>query len=455
MKEKIFVSGKLANSIREKRREKGMNQEELSFQAGFSSSTLSALEAGYKQFNRAKLETICTILEIDIDDINEEPSVETINYSLEELLKTIEVEIMDNPDTALETLRQTEEIYKHINQDEPILYAYGPYLRGRCALRKDEREKALHYFEQGIQMAEVEPDLRYTNLVTACCYQISRLCNYDNKLQKALGYIEKGFASFYEEGERTNLFYLLCINKASVWDKMKYYSQALSLVEKTCEHQKYSISSDAKLNLYQLRVELLNKLNRHMDSIPIAQTGLELARVDNNSDRKFEFLSSLGESHAKLGNLDMATRYYQLARCLESKISKGYVAISTYTNLGILQMKQEQYADAEQSLRTAVCLGEEQKDDYRLCQALRALGELYYHIKKDKKATKNLEQALAIANTLSIDIEAAHLLMLLSKLSLRSKDMEQKKYIDQFLQLMASKTVLGGASMFHHDPPED
>lgn len=458
--EKIFVSGKLGKTIRKARKTRNITQEDLAntltveHKLQISSTYISWIERGSDQFNKEKIEAICSYLNVDIDKVNELPTLDVTVDSMVEQLKMLEVEMVSSPDEALEKLRQYEQIHKHIGTDNEILHLFVHYLRGRYAVLKElSLEQALQHFEQAIFIAQSNPDLKKYNLLAGSCYQISRLYYYGNKLAEALYYIEKGFKTFSETGERTYLYYLLCINKACVWKKQKKHALALSFIEGVSKDQSYLIFSDAKLNLYQLRVELLIELNRFSDSIPIAQEGLDLARLDGNHDRQYDFLSSLGEAHAKLGSLSVAEQYYNLSSKLEDSIKKKFLAITTYTSLGQINMNLGNYPDAEKALEKAVILGEEYKDDYRLCEALVAQGELFHKKGKDKRALTALQKAHTLATKLSIDHVAKKVLILLTEISLRSKLPESEQYMQSLLKFLITD-ISGGNSMYHSDPPD-
>lgn len=456
--EKMFVSEKLGNAIRKARKKMRKTQENISndlladYGVQISSTYISDIERGFDHFNKEKLEAVCTYLKIDIDEVNEQPSLNQNEFSIIEHLKIIEVQMSDAPQLALEELRRYEQTYKHVNGAEnPIIRLYSSYLRGRYAASRDDQDNAKKYFEQAIYIGENYPDLRETNLLPICYYHISRLYNYQNRLLDALNYVEKGFNSFAEKGERTYIYYVLTINKSSILMKQKRYSEALSVIEDIWNDRRFLMYSDAKLNLYQLRVELLNKMERFEDSIKVALEGLDLARLDDNQDRKFELLSSLGEANARLSDLVTAKKYFQLAQQLEKKIKKKALAITTYCNLGKIYMQSGDHSEAEYMLELAVKKGKE-LNDYRLCEALVAQGEYYYQRNKKKKALQSLEECLNLSEKFGIDQFNDRVLLLLSRLTFRHED---NKYVSALLSSLIEQTLEGDGNMlFRHDPPD-
>lgn len=454
MVEKEFVSKKLANHIKEKRDTKGWSQEKLAHEADFSPAMISRLEQGSLEFNKKKLMKVCSILDIDIEKVNEEPFIES-SYSIIEDLKIIETELKEDPKTAMEQLRQIEQIYKHLGEDIPLLAVYGSYLKGKYYNSKGAFEEARSHFEKAIQIGECYLELKETNLISACYYRLSRIMNQQNLIHKALNYANQGIKSFVQGGGRAYTYYLLYIIKASILEKMKDYGQALSIVEKLWQERSFLMFSDCRLNLYQLKVELFNRTGRYTEAIQVGQEGLEFARLENNPDRKFELLSSLGEAHTRLGNLRTAERYYGLAQKLEGKIKNKSLAITTYTNLGEIYLQQNNLDDAEKILKAVEKLDGKQ-DEYRLCQALLLLGEVYQRQKKNKKALQILEQSLELSNKLSIDQFREHTLVLLTAIAFHSKLPELEKYIASLLQMHYTRNKTGGGGdMFHNDPPED
>ncbi|TCP66088.1 helix-turn-helix domain-containing protein [Baia soyae] len=456
-KEKIFVSEKLGSTIRKTRKKLRKTQESVAndicedYGIKISATYISDIERGVEHFNKEKLEIVCTYFDINMDDINEQPTLNQSEFSTIEYLKVIEVQMSDSPEVAMEALRQYEQTFKYINgSDSPIIRLYASYLRGRFASLRHKQDDAQKYFQQAIHIGENYPDLSETNLLPICYYQMSRLYNYQNRLQEALDYVNKGFSSFNEHGERSYIYYVLSINKASIYMKLKKYSYALSVIENVWDDVRFLTYSDAKLNLYQQRVELLNKLERFEEAIRIALVGLDLARLDGNNDRKFELLSSLGEANARLGDFKTAKKYFQLAQSLEGKITNKSLAITTYCNLGRIYTQSGEVSEAESMLGSAVKLGRE-LNDYRLCEALVAQGEYYYLRNKRNKARKVLEECLNLSERFDIDSIRDRVLLLLARLTYSSDD---NKYVSALLSSLVEKMLGGRDMLFHHDPPD-
>ncbi|TCP70372.1 tetratricopeptide repeat protein [Baia soyae] len=275
-----------------------------------------------------------------------------------------------------------------------------------------------------------------------------------NELHSSLKAIEIGLKSFQSDGERSHLAYMLTIMKASVLEKLDRNAEALQLVEETWENRgNYVWFSNGLLNLIQIRVELLNKMGLYEKAIPIAKEGLTFAKLDSNIDRIFELLSSLGEANAGIGKLQVAKLYYQKANELESKISRKSLAITTYTQLGKVYSRQGEWKMAETNLKHAVKIGDD--DEYRLCKALTALGDLYYRREQYEKAYPVLEQAWKIAQKSTLDESACDILLLLSSVSKHLRSTEYTNYTDTLVDVLTLVRKEGGKIMtnFVNDPP--
>ncbi|SFX30237.1 Tetratricopeptide repeat-containing protein [Thermoactinomyces sp. DSM 45891] len=455
---KEYVSRELGNLIRVKREGRKWTQEKLAFEAKFSPASLSRLEKGATNFNAEKVLEVCHILGIDFENVNEKPVVHNIN-SIEEALKIIEAEMQESPKSAMEKLRELEETYKHLNEDVPVLSLYGAYLKGKFFNANGSPDEARLHFENAIQIGEINPELTHMNLISACYYRLSRIMNKKNFLQKALAFADKGIKSFIQGGGREYTYYLLYIIKASILEKMKEYGLALKIVEKLWHERSYLMFSDCRLNLYQLRVELFNRMGRYSEAIQVALEGLEFARLESNIDRKFELISSLGEAHTRLGNWQTAERYYELAQQLEDKITIKSLIITTYTNLGEIYLQQNDIGNAERiliPLLKAINLLEEGQEEYRLCKALVLIGEVYQQQRKYKKALKYLEKSLELCEKLCIDDTQENVLVLLTAIAYRSKHTELGKYIEKLYHMRLRRAdKVGGEIMFYNEPPED
>lgn len=457
-KERVFISQQLATAIKKARSEQKQSQMEIATELEVSPSVISKIEKGSCQDSKERVLQLCQILGIDYDTVSSEQESTTDQIDLVNKMQIIELEMDDNPKEALEELRKYEEQRKFEKGKHDPIIVYSEYLRGKYASKIQNWTDAQEHYELTIRKLEQFPELEQTNLATAAYSALGRIMNQLNHFQQALSYIDQGFDVFLPQGERSYLYYLLTFNKANVLEKLNRDAEALKIIEDIWEHKEYLHFADERLNMYQIRVEILNKQGRYEEAIPLALEGLDLARLDRNNDREFELLSSLGEAYAKKGNLPTAKLYYQTASKLEKKIRKKYLAITTYTQLGKIHLQQGEYDLAEETLLQAIQLGRTKKDDYRNCKALLALGECYYLQQRIKKALRTLEQAYELSQKLSLDELSHDVLLLLAEISFRSKLSGYEKYINLLLRALVKSRKEGGFEgmfLFDSDPPEE
>lgn len=454
-KEKVFISQQLATIIKKARQQRRQSQMEIAAELNVSPSIISKIERGSCQDSKDRVYQLCELLEIDYKQLSsEEDLVDEID--LLDMFHMIELEMEHNPKEALEELRKYEEQRKYEHGKNDPIIVYSQYLRGKYAGKNQRWTDAQEHFELMLRKLQLFPELEQINLAAAAYHHLALILTHQNKYQEALDCIEQGMEAFVVEGMRTYLFYLLKINKASVLEKLNRDAEALKIIEDIWENREFTNFADARLNMYQIRVEILNKQGRFDEAIRFALEGLDLARLDHNEDRKFELLSSLGEAYAKKGNLTTAKRYYQSAIKLEKKIRAKKLAITTYTQLGKIHLQQQEFKEAEEMLQQAVKLGRKKQDDYRSCNALLALGECYYLQKKTKKAVEILERALELSRKLPLDKLYQDVLILLSEISFTSKLSGYDKYITLLLQSLVKSRKKGGFEemfRFENDPP--
>lgn len=377
-------------------------------------------------------------------------------FGMEEMVQLIELKLQHNPLEAQEQFRQYVAYQQYLKKGKvPELAVYKAYLKARFAQVQEHHIESIDLYRLAIHEMNQCPEMLHTNILCASYYGISKNLHRLNRLNEALKEIENGLNTFQPNGLRTHFYYLLYINQASILEKRNEDYAALQLIESIWNHQEYLNFSDARLNLYQIRVELLNKLKDYTEAIRFAQEGLMIARLDQNVDRQFELLSSLGEAYAGLGSLQKAIGYFQEACELEEKIKRKSLAITTYTQQGRIYLQQKKYEKAEKYVRHAVEMGTQ--DEYRLCKALDLLGEIFYEQKKYDQAHPILQRAWLLSQKLELDDLAYRTLVLLANISRDLQSSGYMEYMDALLHLLTTRRNQGGEHMvrtLENDPPD-
>lgn len=297
----------------------------------------------------------------------------------------IEHEIsIGDPEIGLEELRRLEETRKiSIEGSKDSLTPTFHYLRGRYAEEKQKWNDALEYYTLAAKSSVQFPELENTNIFASSFNALGRIYNRINDLQQAIACLDRGIESYIPTGQRQYMIYHLKVTKAIVLEKLNWDVEALYLIEGIWSQKHLVKSADARLNITQIRIELLIKLNRIDEAIQLAFEDLDDARMNRLYDRCFELWSSLGECYAKKNLFSNALLCHQAALKLENKIVRGqYLTITTYTQLGLLNLTQKSYKTAQMNLEEAVRRGKLYQDDYRLIKALSALGSCYLKQKR-------------------------------------------------------------------------
>lgn len=297
----VLVTARLAQAIKEARTSRNMHQDDVAIETNISTSHLYNIEKGYRRVDRDKLLKICNLFGLNLDKLLEEDTIQ-VEGNLSEIMQLIEWELSENPTQAMEFLRQTESKQIHLSGKTPMLEMYVYYIRAKHAKMNELYDISIQHFNTVIKIATESGESLKHNLVCASYYGISQVLHQQNRLLYALQAVRRGIESFHPDGDRTYSYLPLRINQASILEKLDRDHEALQLIESLWNERSYIDFSDSRLNLYQIRVEILIKQGRFREAIQFAKEGFDLARLDRNVDRTFEFLSSLGIAYASLAS---------------------------------------------------------------------------------------------------------------------------------------------------------
>jgi tetratricopeptide (TPR) repeat protein len=116
------------------------------------------------------------------------------------------------------------------------------------------------------------------------------------------------------------------------------------------------------------------------------------------------------------------------------KIKDKQIAITTYTQLGLLYLDQGQMELAHTALEEAVRQGKKHKDSYRLVKALIALADCRLMQRYDMKALEHYQEALKLTEKHSFDTLRFDILLEITEITKRNNLPTYQKYIDEFRQ---------------------
>lgn len=437
-KERVFVTFELGEVFRNKRKEKGLSQEELGNEINVSQTIISKIENGAYQANKDNLEKMCAFFGMDVTEMQPYIVKKSLDDALDIKLKLISIEHdldMVNPGEGLEELRRLEGLRKMESGKKDPLFAYFHYLRGKYYEKKRKWNEVFPQYESAIKYVDTFPELLPTNLKAASFNGLGRACIKQSNFHHALSYVEKGIQFFVPNGERLHVRHHLLITKAIILEKLNRDSEAFLIVEEIWPQEERMETAEARLSLTQIRIELLNKLHRYDEAIQSAIEGLEKARVDQMFDHCFELWSSLGESYVKLGLLANAEICYQSALKLEKNIKRKNMLVTIYTQLGLLYLEQHILDDAQSALEQAVKLGKKVSDDFKLVKALIALGHCLLKQNNDFKALKYLKEALQLSEQHSFETLQFDILLQITDICKRNHLSCYQNFLEQFQQI--------------------
>jgi transcriptional regulator with XRE-family HTH domain len=371
MRESIFVSFELGELIRKARKKQKTTQEDLALSLDISPSTVSNIERGAYQVAKDKFMAVCDFLGLEAEELLRDTEKEEGSpVDIRLLFKTIEHDMnlvgANEAGTALQKIK--------LAPDDPLLAEYY-LLHGRIHEANRSWIKAQEFYEKAIHHADQFPILKNTNIKSINYYFLSRLFGRQNKLEQALTASRKGEECFIVGVGRGYLKYNLLLSRAVYLEKLNQNDEAFQITEELWENRSSFASTEAKTNLAQLQATLLNKFGLYEQAIYYAEEGLLLARLDKQFDRSVELWTTQGESYRKKSEFPNAKLCLQTALKLKQKIHHSSLAVSTYTQLGLLYLELNDKQKSQTILEQAVTLGEETKDNPRLMSALIALGD--------------------------------------------------------------------------------
>jgi tetratricopeptide (TPR) repeat protein/DNA-binding XRE family transcriptional regulator len=443
MKASVFVSYELGEIIRKARKQQQITQEDFALSLELSPSLISKIERGAYQVARDNFEVICTFLKLDVGELLKGDHVEVDSQvDIRLLLKTIEHDIiLVGSDEAW-----TE--YRRSNWNLMIHYLESIFFYMAEFMKQIEiGGKAQYFYVKAIRHADLFPNLDNTNIKAISYYVLGRLFGKQSELKQALLAMKNGEICFNERGKRNYLKYSLLLSQAIYLEKLNQNEKAYRICEKLKKNSSLVASTESKTNHAQLQATLFNKFGLYDQAIEIAEEGILLARLDKLYDQTFELWTTQGESYRKKGSFANAKQCLKTALKLKENIQYLPLAISTYTQLGLLYLELKDIQKSQKTLKQAVVLGEETKDNLRLMSVLIALGDCYFQQEKLSTAQIQYENALSIAKTHSFTQHEWDILMKLAATYKQDNPDLYGKYVEQFHQLSLKLWKGGKKSM--------
>ncbi|MFC7442789.1 helix-turn-helix domain-containing protein [Laceyella putida] len=429
-----------ARLIKKKRKELGLRQSDL-VDDTVKLHAIRKVEKG-EIVSDDILIRICNKLALDPEHLSE--SYEDVRDGEEQLkfkLFAIEHDMdMVGPEEGLEELRKVD-----IDNDHP-LQAWHLFLKGKYNDRKGHWKKAQAQYLKALSIINQYPELEMDNLKASTYNELGRCCYYQNDLEQALAYIEKGLEAYNPGGDRNYIVYHLKMSKTIYLEKLDRNEEAVRTLEEMWEDIGKIDSMEIRLIMYETHAQLLIKQELFEKAIEYATKAIRMARLDQNVDRSFELWTTLGESFKNSRDYNKAEICFRTALKLEKKVRKKNVLVSTYTKLGVLYLKTKKITLAQNALLKAVQLGQRTNDALKYCTALAALGDCYMLQEQTAEARQCFQQALTLAERHALNIHLPEILVKLAKCCERDDPATYETYKNRVFQFYVKYYAKGGDS---------
>lgn len=442
----IWALNLLAELFKERLEALGMKQKDL-LDDKISAATLSNLATGKRRVGRSYVVRIFNKLGIKEEELplllsetklqEKEDNLLDIQIRMRSIENTID---FVGPDQGIKELKEIG-----IEKDHPYL-SLKEYLIGKAYFFKSNWKKACDHFQYAIQIYDQHPKLAYTNIKSACLYNLSRICYRENDFSQALNYVNKGLDEFVTNGERFYDKYNLLIAKVIYLEKLERNDEAMEILF-DLEQDSSTIDTEVKLNMYQMMAFLYNKKKMLKKSIHYAEIGIDLARREKNYDRSFELWTTLASAYQQIGDLSKAKICLKTASSFENKIRRKFLSIYNSIQLGKLYEQEGNYTLAQSTLEEAVQRGSKENEALFLSQALNSLGDCLVKQKLGEQAIENYLKAYQIAQKHSFLSQERDIAMKLA-LYYKGKDlMEYNKFSARHFDLSVELAKYGGGKM--------
>jgi tetratricopeptide (TPR) repeat protein len=431
-----------ARLIKKKRKELGLRQSDLVDDC-LKLHAIRKVEKG-EIVSEDVIIRICNKLSLDPEHLSE--SYEDVRDGEEQLkfkLFAIEHDIdMVGPEEGLEELRKLE-----IDNDHP-LQAWQLFLKGKYNDRKGHWKKAQAQYLKALSIINQHPELETSNLKASTYNELGRCCYYQNDLEQALAYIEKGLEAYHPDpdSDRDYIIYILKMSKAIYLEKLNRNEEAMRTLEEMWADIGKIDSMEIRLIMYEVHAQLLIKQQLYEKAVEYATKAIRMARLDQNVDRSFELWTALGESFKNADDPSKAEICFRTALKLEKKVRKKNILVSTYTKLGVLYLETKKITLAQQALEKAVQLGQRTNDALKYCTALTALGDCYMSQKRTNKARECFQHALHLVERHALRSHEPEVLVKLAQCCEGEDHENYEKYKNRVFQYYVEHYVKGGDS---------
>ncbi|MCS1351217.1 helix-turn-helix transcriptional regulator [Mechercharimyces sp. CAU 1602] len=415
--------------LRRIRKEKGLRLEDIADQ-NISPATVSNIERGVPHVLPGKVQYLLERLGTN------ESEIIRLRSGIREKLNKIELDML-----AIESFCDIGEIdeamyklnkYENLDNEHPLA-GVAVYLKGKCLIAKGAWKSARRALNTSIKLSAKYP----AENIESCSYCLLGVIAYfTNELEEAISVTDKGIKAFVNEGKRSQVLDVLIVNKITFLDKLNRLGEAMALTEEIWCKKEEIKKPDTLLHLYQLKVNILRKMDHHSLAIEIGMEGLNRAGMTTEYRRILELWDAIGAVYLKMNELDNAEVALEFAMKIEKRVRKrNYIYISTLTKYGIMKMRKGEVKKSEQILSEAISLGEKLQAEVFLLDALIYMGDIKILLDKHTEAINYFKRALQLSKNQKIKHKQEYVLSRMMHFPDHLNSLEHQEYLSDLHEL--------------------
>ncbi|MFD1427405.1 tetratricopeptide (TPR) repeat protein [Kroppenstedtia sanguinis] len=378
--------------IRKKRREQGLRLEDLADE-NISPATISNIERGVPYVHQEKIHYVLSKLQLNPEDLpklllGEQQSMERLKFQLDSIETLLE---FGQKKTARQKLKELE-----IPDSHPFA-SRARYLLGRSHALTGSLKRSDRMFSNVIRLERQHDEPSPSNLEACSYHELSQSAIRQNLPEKALEYTYLGLKAFNPDGERQQIKYFLEVNRAGILLQLNRFGESLQLIDELWKERSQIQPTRVLIELYLLRMQLLQTTRMYQQAVVCAQEGLEIARVNQDPLGTFKLWSALGDVYQAGQNWMEAELCLELALQLDPPMDHQEYLLHLYNRLGALYLRRKKWKSAEEIMDRAIRLGESGPETPLMLETLTLAGDLYRQTGEVEKAIQRFKRALELS----------------------------------------------------------
>lgn len=373
---------------RKLRKEKGLTQENASF-GGVSKGTIHNIETQEKPVSiKTVLEHFenLGIIKTDFPNLVKETSkdLEDTEFTLKLIQMLIDGGKLEEGLLRLKKIK--------LPTYHPF-YSYRTYILARYYFHKGEWQQAKRNFRRTIEQYQ-KNQYKLNNQLIGHCYNLLGLCSYyEHNLEQAIEYANLGLKNATNALKSSLLSNLTLYLTEMGNDTQAFYKINMSWGE--------IIRSDkitTRLNIYLVKTILLRRAGQIDEAIQCAKKGLDLAFLNNEYNRAFELLNTLGNIYLEIKKWDKAEECFQTV-LLSGDLPNAKRLIESRLNLAALEAYKENWDESEKQIQLAkkVVRGRKELDTHWQAIVNIMYGEILMKQKKYEQAFSVFDTTIKLA----------------------------------------------------------